>query len=56
MSFDMEECRADKNWAHFYKIGVIKKCLEKKLFSYSNMLKKITKFQKNQGDFRHLEN
>ena len=29
MSFDMEECRADKIWAHFYKIKGFKTCYQK---------------------------
>ena len=49
----MEECRADKNWPHFYKIEEFnnrKMLALKVVFSNATFLKE-THFQKNQGNF-----
>jgi hypothetical protein len=50
---EMEECRADKNWPHFYKIEEFnnrKMLALKVVFSNATFLKE-THFQKNQGNF-----
>ena len=54
MSLEMEECRAEKNWSHFYRIGVQKLKLSKSVNTRicfpTPIILKENNIQKNEGN------